>query len=310
MPLITFFSAPKPFTNPHIATIQNNAINSWMHLGKEVNVLLVGEEDGLSEAAKKYGIRLLKKVARNSRGTPLVSSIFGLAREYSTSPLLVYLNADIMVTPDFVNVARDVMRHTEDFLVVGRRWDLDLSERLDFSGKWVDRLADLIKTKGRLHPTGGSDYFIYPRNCFQQIPDLSIGRAGWDNWMIYEARRCGWKVVDASQTYKVVHQQHDYSHLPGGKPHYRLPESDKNIRLAGGRYAIFTLEDANWQLRDGHLVKAPLTWKKFWREMEITPAIKLKSRLGAHLSYALFHPRRTYWQIRVFLSKALKKRNK
>ena len=29
MPLITIFSSPKPFINPHIATIQRNAIQSW-----------------------------------------------------------------------------------------------------------------------------------------------------------------------------------------------------------------------------------------------------------------------------------------
>jgi hypothetical protein len=29
MPLITLFSAPKPFTDPHIALIQRNALHSW-----------------------------------------------------------------------------------------------------------------------------------------------------------------------------------------------------------------------------------------------------------------------------------------
>ena len=32
-PLLTLFTAPKPFTNPHIALIQRNAIRSWMALG-------------------------------------------------------------------------------------------------------------------------------------------------------------------------------------------------------------------------------------------------------------------------------------
>jgi len=309
-PLITIFSAPKPFTNPHIAIIQNNAINSWVHLGSEVDILLIGEEDGLANAAKKAGIRVIRKVSRNQHGTPLVSSIFRLARENSTSPLLAYVNADILLTPDFVSVARNVMRQAEEFLIVGRRWDLDLSEQLDFSDKWVSNLETLIKTKARLHPSGGSDYFIFPRVSYQAMPDLVIGRAGWDNWMIYEARRSGWRVVDASQSYKVVHQQHDYSHLPGGKPHYRLPESDENVRLAGGRHAIYTLEDANWLLKDGHLVKAPLTWKKFWREIEIAPATKMKSNPGARLSYALFHPIRTYWRFRVYFSESRKRRKK
>lgn len=309
-PLMTIFSTPKPFTNPHIAIIQKNAINSWVHLGSDVNVLLIGEEDGLANAAKKAGVRVIRKVLRNQFGTPLVSSIFRLARENSASPLLAYVNADILLTPEFISMARNVMRQAEKFLIVGRRWDLDLSEQLDFSDQWVGNLETLIKTKARLHPTGGSDYFIFPRDSYQAMPDLVIGRAGWDNWMIYEARRSGWKVVDASQTYKVVHQQHDYSHLPGGKPHYRLPESDENVKLAGGRHAIYTLEDANWVLKDGHLMRAPLTWKKFWREIEIAPTTIMKNNPGARLSYALFHPIRTYWRFRVFLSEYRKRRKK
>ena len=52
MPLITLFSAPKPFTNPHIAMIQRNAIKSWTLL-PDVEVILLGEEEGLAEAAQR-----------------------------------------------------------------------------------------------------------------------------------------------------------------------------------------------------------------------------------------------------------------
>jgi len=51
MPLITLFSAPKPFTDLHIAMIQRNAIKSWTLLS-DVEVILLGEETGLAEAAK------------------------------------------------------------------------------------------------------------------------------------------------------------------------------------------------------------------------------------------------------------------
>jgi hypothetical protein len=309
-PLLTVFSAPKPFTNPHIALIQENAINSWQQLGDDVEILLIGEEEGLVDAARKAGVRLISKVSRNRQGTPLVSSIFSLASGNSSSPLLAYVNADILLTHDFVKMANAVMHQVNEFLIVGRRWDLDITARLDFSGKWIDDLNKLIKTKARLHPTGGSDYFIFPREIYKKIPDMAIGRAGWDNWMIYMARRSGWHVVDASLTYKVVHQQHDYAHLPGGKPHYRLPESDENVRLAGGHHAIYTLEDTNWVLVDGVLKKSPLTWKKFWREIEICPALSLKSDFGARIMHAIFHPLRTYWEFRARMSEFLKRSKK
>ncbi len=98
-PLLTLFTAPKPFTNPHVALIQRNALLSWMHLGSEVKVLMIGDEPGMAEFAAESGITQLPQVARNLQGTPLVSSIFKLARENSSSPMLAYVNADILLTP-------------------------------------------------------------------------------------------------------------------------------------------------------------------------------------------------------------------
>ena len=86
MALLTIFTAPKPFTDPHIRTIQRNAICSWMQLdGAEV--LLVGGEPGLAETAAEFGLPHLPDVRRNAWGTPLVSSIFDLARRRSAAPL-------------------------------------------------------------------------------------------------------------------------------------------------------------------------------------------------------------------------------
>src|SRR5512138_87639 len=104
MPSITLFSAPKPFTNPHIATIQRNAIRSWTLL-PDVDVILLGEETGLAEAARDLNVKHLPHVARNPSGTPLISSMFQLARENSTSDLLCIINADMVLMDDFVKAA-------------------------------------------------------------------------------------------------------------------------------------------------------------------------------------------------------------
>jgi len=312
-PVLTIFTAPKPFTDGHIALIQRNAIRSWQALGQMVQVVLVGEEDGLAEAAAELGVLHLPHVARNPQGTPLVSSIFELGRKVNSSPLLAYVNADILLTPDFVDAACSVYDGTRrdasrrGFLLVGRRWDLQVDEELDFSPGWVDRLRQRLQQHGRLHPPGGSDYFIYPRQCFSQIPPFAVGRAGWDNWMIYEARRRGWLVIDATERIPVVHQDHDYRHLPGGQPHYRLPETDENVRLAGGRRTIFALRDANRRLdAAGKLHRLPLTWGRFLREVEIAPLVTLHSMALGQVFFAIFHPIRAYRELRLGFSKALR----
>jgi hypothetical protein len=298
---LTIFTAPKPFTNPHISLIQGNAIRSWQQLGDDVQVLLIGDEPGMADFAAENGLQQLREVARNDHATPLVSSIFELARQNSTSLLLAYVNADILLTPDIVRLARQVCEQVKEFLVVGQRWDLDVRQALEFSPGWDARLLFEVKTRGRLHPPGGSDYFIFPRSCFTRVPKFAIGRAGWDNWMFYHARVKHWPVIDASTLLTVVHQDHDYSHLPGGQPHYRMPESYENTRLAGGRRAIFTLLDADYTLLAGKVQPLPMRGIRLWRSLETYPLIKWKSYPLAELSFAVCHPLKAFkeWRARL-----------
>src|SRR5512134_2760194 len=107
MSLITIFSAPKPFTDPHMATIQRNAIKSWTLL-PDVEVILLGEEVGLAEAAWEFSIKHIPNVERNQSSTPLISSMFQLARENSHSELLCIVNADMILMPDFVDAVKQV----------------------------------------------------------------------------------------------------------------------------------------------------------------------------------------------------------
>jgi hypothetical protein len=251
MTFLTLFTSPKPFTDPHIATIQRNAIQSWTHLGADVEVLLIGEEDGLAETAAEFGVTHLPAVKRNPWGTPLVSSIFNLARQNSASPVLGYLNADILVMPDFPDTVRTVAAQAQEFLIIGRRWDLDLRRELNFDPGWDARLRADVDARGRLHGLAGSDYFVFPRQLYTDMPDFAIGRAGWDNWAIYKACQSGWDVIDATPSLKVVHQDHDYGHLPGGQMHYDLEESQLNAALGGGRANMYTVLDTNKVLIDG-----------------------------------------------------------
>ena len=268
MTYLTVFSAPKPFTNPHINTIQRNAIQSWQHLGPDVEVILVGDENGMDEVAQDYGLVHLQKVAKNSWGTPLVSSIFELVVNASSSPFLAYVNADILLMPDFVEVTRQVASQQKKFLVVGQRWDLDVVDPIDFSPNWASRLRERTFNEGNLHRPSGSDYFVYPRYLFTDIPDFAIGRAGWDNWMIYQALNNKWHVIDATSSLMIVHQNHDYSHLPEGKPHYDLEETKINAALGGGYSNMYITLDTNYELIDGIVRRARWSKDRFLRRLE------------------------------------------
>lgn len=298
MPLITLFTAPKPFIDPHISVIQRNTLRNWLALGDEVAVAVVGDEPGIYETCVELNIHHLSDVRCNEKGTPLISSIFQLARELNDSPYLIYSNADILLFPEILDVVAKLSNKADRFLGVGERWDLDVQDPIDFSGDWEAQLRQRVRVDGKRHKRTGSDYFIYPRACFKEMPDFAVGRAGWDNWMIFHARWEGWQLIDLSKGLTVVHQNHDYRHLPNGVRHYELPETDVNIRLAGGRRTIFTLRDHTHQFDGENLEKKKLDWQSFWREVEIFPLVNLHSRFLGFLFFAFFHPIKAFNEIK------------
>ncbi len=293
MPLITIFSAPKPFIDPHIAMIQRNAIQSWKMLGEDVEVLLLGDETGLEQAARDLGVRWISELERNSDGTPLISSMFEQAVINGQGKLLAIVNADIILQPDFVEKAQIIAKQGKPFLLMGQRWDLDIRKALSFTGEWQSGLYEMVQREGKLHKSKGSDYFIFPREAFPHFPKFAIGRAGWDNWTIYHARKEGWMVIDATDAITVIHQKHDYKHLPGGKIHYTLPESDENLRIAGGKRHIFTLFDANFRLdREGRIRNASLNPVKIKRELEIYSILHGDIPAVNNFMFYLLNPRK------------------
>ncbi len=286
-PLITVFSAPKPFSDPHIATIQRNAIASWTQLPGVV-VLLLGDEPGLAEAATELGVKHIREIPRSPSGAPLMNAMFQIARQASQTPLYAIVNADILLFEDFVAAAQKVAALRSQFVLMGQRWDMGITTRLDFSPGWQAHLMRQVKEQGSLHRPAGSDYFIFPAACFADLPAFTIGRAGWDNWMIYHARKSGFPAVDCTHDITIIHQNHDYSHLPGGKPHYDHPETNENIRLAGGRpMTRFTLLDTDQRLVDGQLLPQKMDRSRLWRRIEAWPLLALGSTRLSNMLWRL-----------------------
>ena len=291
---LALFTAPKPFKDDHISIIQTNAFSSWQALGDSVEVIVLGNDEGVAEVTKEFGFKHLPDVACNEKGTPLISSMIELTRQNSDCPYLCIVNTDIILFSDLLEALENAARPLKNFLLIGQRWDMDVTEHLPSGAENFDRFKSEVLSKGKLHPPMGSDYFLFPRDCYRAIPDLAIGRAGWDNWFIFKSRFEDWPVIDATHDVVIVHQNHDYRHLPGGQPHYRLPETKQNVERGGGEHTIFTIADAQFNLVDGKLVRKPFSIRRFLRELEIFPLTSLKSTPLGKLFYLVFHPRKAY----------------
>jgi hypothetical protein len=231
--MITLFAIPKAFEGD-AAMIQRNALESWRRLGSEVGVVLVGDDEGVADAAAEIGARHVGGVETTEYGTPLLSSAFALAREAAETRVLAYVNADILLVRDFPTAIRRI--RFDRFLCLGRRWNVEVRGPIDFAGPYEERLRALVEELGRLASPDAIDYFVFDREGpLADLPRFAVGRPGWDNWMIYRARSLGIPVVDATRSITAIHQQHGYEHVPEGSGTlWYGPEAKANFELIRG----------------------------------------------------------------------------
>jgi hypothetical protein len=270
--MLTIFTTPKPFQG-HIDVIQRNALRSWTMLEPRPEIIVFGDEPGAAEVSRGLGFRHEPAVVRNEHGTPLVNDLFARAEELGNHKVMAYVNADIILMSDFMTAVMKLSRKRR-FLMVGQRWDLDVTEPIEFRGEWRMHLREKIAEVGQLHPSTGIDYFVFRRGLWGEIPPFAIGRTCWDNWFIYRARAQGAAVIDATKAVTAIHQNHDYSHLSvGTSDPWNGVEAAQNLELAGGYDKILTLEDANWLLTPDRLTRAPWTRQRIRRIWENTPVL-------------------------------------
>ena len=251
--MLTIFSVPKPFAGP-IGEIQRRALNSWIVLGDDVEVILLGDEKGIAEEAARAGAEHVADLERTSHGTPRLDSAFAAADRIARHPLRCFVNADVILFDDVLVAATQVSASVERFLIVGQT--LDVAEPRDRA----DALA-----RGRRRGAAALDYFVFTAGLYGDVPPFAIGRACFDNWLVWRARQQG-LVVDASGDVAAVHQPHDYEHMLGGKAEtYYGEEARRNLELAGGKSRLYTLHDASHVLRGGRLRRnpgAPFRWRE------------------------------------------------
>lgn len=262
-PLATLFALPKAF-HGHVGTIQRNAVSSWAALGPQVEPLLFGDDEGTAEVAAEFGVTHHSDIARNEKGTPLLDDLFRKVHQRGRGKYLVYVNADIALFDDFVETlaALDELMQ-EPFLAIGRRTDVDIEVPLDCrNAEEREELISIARKTGSLAPAVCKDYFVFPRGPYEEIPAFAIGRANWDNWVVASAHERELPVIDITRRALVVHHNHDYAHLRGGRKEAYVggTEAESNRRLAGGRNLAVGCA-ANYILGPRGLRKKGVGWR-------------------------------------------------
>jgi len=269
----TLFAMPKAFTGA-FATIQRNAIGSWMQLRSRPEIILLGNDDGVADFARINGLRRIPGVKCNEFGTPLLNALFSTAQAAASNEICVYVNADIILMDDFAEAIEIVARRFNQFLMVGRRWDIDISQEIDFGEEdWRQRLIDRVRREGVRHAPTGIDYFAFKKALWPEIPPMALGRDVWDNWLVREPLLMGRPVIDASGKVMIVHQNHDFSHIPGGKKSASFNiEQQRNIELGGNDRSLAYTSHATWELTPAGIAIRPII--EFLKEDNLSAALK------------------------------------
>src|SRR5213593_4228973 len=146
--MLSIFAYPKPFQG-HIATIQRNAIGSWLRLSPPCQILLFGDEEGTAVVAKEFGVCHVPGVMRNEYGTPFLNDVFRKAERLARHDLLCYVNSDIILGSDFIPAIQQVRQWRPRFLTVGECWNLDVTEPVTFDRPmWEENLKALLQQRG------------------------------------------------------------------------------------------------------------------------------------------------------------------
>jgi hypothetical protein len=252
---MTIFSCPKPFQG-HFGMIQYNAIASWTMLKPRPEVILLGDEVGTADVPRRLTVRHIPEIEYSPSGAPMVSSMLRAIEREGHGVISALVNADVITTQSFWDVTSRVYSTLEGgFLIIGRRWCLDVTTPISFTrGNWWRTLRRNCQSSGRLDHPDALDYFIFTHDLYEDLPPLAMGRAAVDGALIALALEKGVPVIDATDVIFVAHQNHDYSHVAGGKEEvWNGPDAQRNRELVPGWAK--TIEHATHKMTAGGLFK-------------------------------------------------------
>lgn len=289
--MITLFAIPKAFDG-HIGVIQRNAFTSWTKLEPTPEIFVFGDDPGAAEVSEDLGLRHFPEVRCSEYGTPLLDDIFAQAQEHARFDVVCYVNADIMLTSDFLRAVQRAIEWNRPFLLVARRYDVDITDPWDFSDeRWEERLHEVAHSSGSLIMAWACDTFAFPKGAFGEIPPFAVGRTAFDAWLLWRARDRGAAVIDATAAVAVVHQNHDYKHIgaksSGFEAAQKGPEGARNLALCVDLCRLHSLDSAGFVLTpDGSIRRnrsrahRQARVRDIWREVLYRTRSMRSTRLG------------------------------
>lgn len=253
--MITFLTSAKPFSGRNRKN-QIRAIQSWLSVTSEVEVIVYGEAEGANDVCDNLGIHYVPDINATESGLPYFNSIVEHAQEKAIYDTQVYVNCDILLNASLLRAIQCIP--FSEYLLIGQRVDLDNDIYINpsLNGWFNVLLSEVSKKHVRLHGPSGKDYFVFHRGMWERLPPVIIGRGAYDSALLAHCLRSHIPIIDGTYAIVALHQFHDYAHVSGG-----LEEVRKGAAAALNRqgskvlHSAPTVGDSQWELHDGELLR-------------------------------------------------------
>ena len=201
--------------------------------------------------ASSLGWTVVTEYNTRSR-VPLIKDMFFRAQQISNASFYGFSNADILYDDSLLKTLHALEPCAEAlhrFLVVGRRTNVDVRKLPD------PHLFTPADVKQALHSPSAQlfwpdvqDYFFIFRNDFiwSELPDLVVGRPGFDNFVVAKAWRSRLPVIDATLTLSALHQTDQH----GNQAWKRRGDASLNWDVIGAfKYESGSTDKAQFETR-------------------------------------------------------------
>lgn len=205
-PILTIFTSWSKSNETDL--LRNNTVRNWSLFSPYLYPILFTNDTGLRRDVEAMGWDSLP-IIHAGKGVPVLKHMYLDAMKKIESPLYAFVNGDILFTlsllESLVSVLQSDLYQNETVLVVGRRTNV-LNVTRETASSFQD-LANVSVKNGSLFTHWGLDYFITSKTFpWRDMPDVVIGRVGYDNFLVVESNKRKIAVIDATRTLLAVHQ--------------------------------------------------------------------------------------------------------
>lgn len=220
-----------------------NATLSWDQIKPQPQILVFGD---VPTRLMTSTMELVLHYSQEPDGRPHFDSFIRIAEEASIHDVVMYATDHLIFLPGLKETVELVASQFDRFLLMGRRWDINIPGFLDFvGGRWWQELLTHMRGH-KLGSVGAKDWLIWRKPFPEPIPPFIMGIPWYDTWMAVQAEELGIQRIDASATVRAIHPIHGFP-FPGGivgrrdDPRYAYNES-----LAPGCAHRGHITDSEW----------------------------------------------------------------